>query len=926
MGFRVAPAIATAAAACACGATAGLALELGRALFGSGPLVFGLASAAAAFAASLPPGRRRASLLPAAGGALLAWRLEDVARAAGLAFGPDQLVPAVGASLVATSILLLWPARDALADLRARHAPLLAAGAALGLLAGREPALLFILVNLGLTNRVSDPLRRRPGVPPPPWGAVPTVALLSGAALLGLAALRAPLDPSAGPWPALLSGAALGGLLSGRRLVLLAAIPAGVLAVALPLFRPEPAFPLPFALLGLAAGAAVAATGPRRGLGPGLLGGAALAALTLPLLPEPQAATSARTLLLPAETVRIGELRAKLRPLWRGAGAWQAGELSSRDDQLLVELDGSVVPAHLRASRAERFAGYLAGCLASGRTHARVGGDVFGLALASLRGQAFLTLDSATALPGLQRAISGASAVARRTWLHPGARLLPMPAGLLLRAGAPADAVVELLRVPWTTGDGALPDARAFASTRRSLRPGGVHVLLVDAGRWPAPALAGLAHDFASAWPHASLWLAPEGLDHLLLVGLAEAPAWAGLARCREADPDASRLFRFGTDLDLAAQAHLDGASLRALPAAPRPERPQPVEQERPTVLGWSDETVDPQAFFADAPEALRTRQVARRAILRFLDGQGEIDPEVRLDPAVAPWIDRAREALARARREGITSPAWGEADAAIATARRLGPENATVACLEGEIAVAEGHWPTAEAAYARCGELDPHEAAAWDGLALVRRTRGDLVGAEGALRKGVEHNPDRWQSQHNLGYLLVELGRTKEAEPLLRRAVAMAARTRDDPAPHLALAALHLREAPTAPDPERAAALALAEAERALSLAPSADAWYYHGAAHLALGHWEQAEKDFRSALEANPRHVGARDGLGRTQLHRRDYEGAAASFRAVLAADPRREGARVNLDRALERLSSPATRTPTAGGSEPAPTPAGG
>ncbi|MFZ5479161.1 MAG: tetratricopeptide repeat protein, partial [Myxococcota bacterium] len=616
------------------------------------------------------------------------------------------------------------------------------------------------------------------------------------------------------------------------------------------------------------------------------------------------------------ERDRSEDLRSRAKVLHAGVGPAGATALRQLGADVLAELDGAPADPASRAGEAERFAGTLAACATAGRAHARIGGDDLGLALAALRAQGFALVDTAVPDAGLVRAQAAARPALERLWLHPAVRLVARPSPVVVRLGEDADVVVEIARAPWTDGRVRFPDARGFRATRATLAPGGVHVLALGGTALSAEVFEGVLRAFADTYATASLWLPPSGADTAVLLGAAASDAriaWATLERCVAADREALAGMALRSAADVAGLALADGAALRALPEATPPPGIPATVREPPALhlTRFAEAAFDPASVFAsDAPLAeLKARGEARAGFLRLLAASTSGDTRATierareiastpggaraLEPLVRPHLAHAREAMAEGRREGPASKAWDAAEAALSTARLVHPGLAETRCLEGELAVARGQLLRAEEAFAACAELDPSSADAWQGLAFVRIERRNVVGAEEALRAGVAAAaPDDWMPVQRLGVFLMKLGRHAEAEPLLRQAAAGSAKGGAAvAAPHLALASLYL--ATDRPD------AALLEAKTAMAAERSADALALHGNARAMMRQHDAAERDLRAALELDPRHPGARLGLGGVQAARGEYEHAAASFRAVLEADPGNAIAKSGLER---------------------------
>ncbi len=873
-----------------------------------------------------------ANLGIAAVGALALWRAEDVARAAA-SLGSGQPT-AVGVLLGAGTFAMLRLPAARVGASRTRTGDLL--GFAAGMLVARELALGGALT-LALAS-THAPEQASPEIPG--WrrllaggGAfVATLALPAAAALdatlLGVLALGTGVAMGAGARTWLARGVAVTVLTTALAAALLRS---GTLDAPL-----RGAFAL-FGM-GLGVGALVGVGAPA----PNAL--AALAALGLTpwlhsLLPDPLLAEVAQTRVASATPAGALATRRAESEILHAAVVPSRSVLRRNGENIaLAEVDGVVWEPSGRAASAERFAATLARCvLPGGHPSVRIAGDAFGAVSVGAARQGFGRIDVATPDGELAAALGALARPLGRVWLSPGVRLLRVNDVLLARAGSTSDAVIEVLRGPWTSARQQLPSVRGLVATARTLAPGGVHVIVLPAARMDAGLLAEVGQRFAAAYPHASAWLPPDSADQLLLVGrpvdddddaAAARIGWEGMAACL--DGDKVTLARAGvrTVEQLAALMTLDHASLAALPGARSPGPAMPasawVRPEPPTAL-LAQPTSDPANVFAegDALEATRALMGTRRAWLNLLAATREADPQAAfreaarvralpggaevLTPLLRPHLERARAAMAEGARGGLGARAWNDAEASIATARMLLPEAADVRCAEGDLASARGQLPRAEDAYLASAKADPDALPGWEGLARVRRALGNPTGTEEALRSALVAQPGLWTASHNLGVFLLEAQRWDEAEPLLTQAAALAGRAdKAVPAPTLALARLHL--ATDRP------ALALAEAERALQLEPGRpDGLAYRGAARLELGQLPMAETDFRAALDADPRSTMARAGLGQVHAARGEYDLAAAAFRAVIDQDPRNEAARENLRRLgplLQERRAPAGR----------------
>jgi tetratricopeptide (TPR) repeat protein len=730
----------------------------------------------------------------------------------------------------------------------------------------------------------------------------PTWALSLALAATALVAIRRPADPQAPTLRPLYFGAAL-------------AVTVAVLfpwAILRATIDPSAIGVYILVAAGLATGGLSRASGGDSATPAGATLGAAIVPLLIGLAPTTWI-MEGTTGVAQAADPRVPTLRERSNTTFSAIDAGGASALREVGGRTYVELDGVWTDADTRQGRAERFGGTLAGCLTAARGRARVSGDIAGLVVAGLRAQGFTAIDTAVPSPGLARALAGRSPELDRTWLDASVRLLSLPGPFVARSGPAADVVVEVIRTPWSDAFSAPLHRRAVAATRRSLRDGGAHIAVIS-DRVGPDALRGILDAFAAAYKNPSLWLPPEGADTALVVGADATFPWSGLERCVAADARALRAVSLRSGVDVGALAMADAASVRALAAYPWPDpltfsrRAAPNIPPVATLAAAGAATVDPDALFISAPAELASRADTRRLFLNMLteatsgDARSAFEQaralaalpggERALEPLLRPHLERARAAIARGTREGLASKAWEEAAAALANARVLAPDHAATRCLEGELAGGRGDLNAAEEAFAACTALDPDSVEAWQGLARARRSLGDMTGTEAALRTAARLDAQSWQPTHNLGLFLLDVQRYDEAERLLRQAMAVQARTDARiPVTSLALARLYLAT--------RKPELALAQAQRAVALEPTATGLALRGAARLELREADLAEGDFAEALRLDTTNVLARFGMGQLHAVRGEYALAASDFKEVLARDPRNAEARANLQR---------------------------
>lgn len=947
--FPQAPRVAAALAGMAAGAFLVALNAVSADLFGAGPAMQAGVLGAAALGTGLP--RPTLNSLPAR--ALTAAAGASVIGAPWLlGLCSPTMVPGLA---VAAGTLGVWSvtALTARAEARARgvHTASILLGSVVSAVSAPAPAVLAALT-LALAAATLA------GGPPAPGRADRTphvlesgarIIVFSSLCLTGLvawSALRGPLQPSPSGFGAWAAAAWLtyraGRAISARTASIGAAVLSGLTAAALitgPLDARMAAItqalgqlPGPLAALqnasgpallvlgavGACTGLALGAARPRgASIGVGLASAALVPALALFGTAHSRDAGTALVTLGGDPTLhqRVDAARRTLPLQYAAVTPVGAALTYAREGDRLIELDGAVLDPSGRGVTAERFAGTLGACLVSGRDRARVAGDDLGVVVQALLAQGFHGVDTAVPDTAGMRVWSELDSGARDAWVHPATRILTLPGAFVAQRGADADLIVNVLRNGWTDGRAALPSAASLARARRTLNPGGALVVAMTTVRASPDAVLGVAGAMARAFPQLTVWLPPVGVDTALLVGRTgtDPLAFGALDACVRNDAVALRRTAVRSAADLAGLLLGDGSTLPDARTVTGYALPDRIGLEANALTRVRADGWDPAPLWsADAPaDALRERH---DALLRFQQviaraGSGDVQGAVRdartlsqtpgggrsVETLVRGYLDSARALIARGAKEGPDSRAWGAAETALGNARLLYPELAEASCVAGSLDEARGRGNLAEDAYNDCLTKDADSLEALDGLARVRRARGDRSGAEQALRLAVERHPQEWKPKLNLGNLYTALGRTSEAETLIREAVAGAAREEPSPVePHLALAHLYLMT-------ERPAQ-ALGEAGLVVQKRPSAFAYCVRAAARFDLNQLDLAEADFRRGLELSADNVLCRGGLGGVQMVRRDYDGAAASFKAVLRVDPQNAEARANLQRLQE------------------------
>jgi tetratricopeptide (TPR) repeat protein len=160
--------------------------------------------------------------------------------------------------------------------------------------------------------------------------------------------------------------------------------------------------------------------------------------------------------------------------------------------------------------------------------------------------------------------------------------------------------------------------------------------------------------------------------------------------------------------------------------------------------------------------------------------------------------------ALAGAVRTRAAVHDWRSDEALFEAVRRAVPESPRAAFALAKIRIAQGRLDEAMVLLDDAIRLWPDQSGAWTDKAAILIGRGDLAGAERALRTASIENPYNQRSVVGWGMTLAKLGRFDEAERVLRDACR---RIPEDPSAPEALAAVlaeRSRRAISTPRPRR--------------------------------------------------------------------------------------------------------------------------
>ena len=125
-----------------------------------------------------------------------------------------------------------------------------------------------------------------------------------------------------------------------------------------------------------------------------------------------------------------------------------------------------------------------------------------------------------------------------------------------------------------------------------------------------------------------------------------------------------------------------------------------------------------------------------------------------------------------------------GELDRAESLVRQIlanDPENVPALTKLGVLSTANGQFETAEAIYRQVLILAPGDVGVLTILANFAVNRIAIGEAQDSFRQALARHPNHWQASLGLAGLLVDLGRTVEAVPILRDAIAARTSERAD-------------------------------------------------------------------------------------------------------------------------------------------------
>ena len=211
----------------------------------------------------------------------------------------------------------------------------------------------------------------------------------------------------------------------------------------------------------------------------------------------------------------------------------------------------------------------------------------------------------------------------------------------------------------------------------------------------------------------------------------------------------------------------------------------------------------------------------------------------------------------------------------------------------QAEAAIEKKDYATAEPLLKKVVAAAPSNYTAWFDLGFVYNALGNTEASVAAYRKSVDAEPDVFESNLNLGLMLVRAGQP-EAEQFLRAATTLKPTSQVEEGRARAwLSLAHLLES-TKPEE------ALAAYRQAATLKP------HDPEPHLAAGlllekgnQFADAEQEYKRALVIDPQSADALTGLANIYMRGRRFTDAEATLRKLVALHPDDPGAHMQLGR---------------------------
>lgn len=198
------------------------------------------------------------------------------------------------------------------------------------------------------------------------------------------------------------------------------------------------------------------------------------------------------------------------------------------------------------------------------------------------------------------------------------------------------------------------------------------------------------------------------------------------------------------------------------------------------------------------------------------------------------------------------------------------------------------GKYDEAVKVFEKSLQLDPEESAAWGNFGIVLSEVNRFDEAEKAYRKAVEINPENWEAWNSLGSLLMEYKNNfQNAEEAYRHAVTV---SKNEPAPYHNLAELLWNMGRTA-EAERVIKQAIKLAPKESKLLNMLGIIQSYPKLNV-----RKAEKTFRKAIEFDPNNFAAWNNIGNLLSMSGRLTEAEEAYRMSVQLEPRGYSTKLN------------------------------
>ena len=591
---------------------------------------------------------------------------------------------------------------------------------------------------------------------------------------------------------------------------------------------------------------------------------------------------------------------------------WTDGQIAPH---LASTLDGLTRSNRGNLAQGEEMAGHLAALLATNQESVLILGDELGNGLRGLAAHPLRIAQISAPFPISTRFLGSVDEVRRKLWIAPAHPLFPEHPASLLHRAAPVGAVVEISHTPWADGADIRWDRQHVQDVKARLTSDGLYVLCAHLRFWPEKTAAAIGSNLVAQFKHVQVWTPPEGADSLLFVASDKEISYEALAKRFPDGRIGLESMGFTSAETIAGSALLGTSGVAAwgetATGLPPKGRLNSTIFEKPVlhvgpIAPWMEE--HPNPWMGEVPTGVTEVRNARKLLIELFQkaSHGQLQDafsaarklsadhgaigQTAVANLIEPYLNDARKAISKARRDGQNSKHWNDALRFATTAKMLAPKHASTHSLLGELALGQGQLEQAWNHFTKALEVQPSHVPALDGLAQCARLEKDSVKAEQALRDATRHAPRDWRAWHNLAVFHLESNNTTRAMEAIQTAAGLA--PADEVTPLLVLTKTLLRRGE--------AGAALLRAEQCTQMAPKNGlSWYLRGRAHYDLNRFNEAENDFRKAVLTDSDLIEARGGIGLVRAVVGDPTAATAAFKEVLNRDPNNSAARENLRR---------------------------